>query len=682
MEANAITYNALLAACERAGKADDAREVFDDMKRDGIKPDRVAHAALIGACVGEERYQAAIDAYKAMKIDPDAAVIANALKACAGGGFVADAVAVWQRAMKEGIEPTASMVTHALAAFEKGGAWKNAIDVVGGLRADAKATARAAKEAQAARTRADAAEKDAKDALDAPPPALTAAALVAGKSAREERAAKAEKEAEEAARDARVASLVARAGGVRADLPIASYATIAKACEKHGAGKRLVETWCAARASPHASADASTTPWFERALRACAASGLGKEAREILDAMIAECDGGATAAARASALGACAASPAGSAPKAAAAVWDVIKTAVGAKAKADGALDACPALQACRAAAVCAAKEADAALARDVLLSSSKASTKGVAGDAVIVAAVAAALALAGENYDDDANAGENSAIDADALATVARSGAHAAALKLLSEPDDRARGGIALCAEACAVVVAACETRGADVDAGTKLLEAWAEKGVAGAAEAAKKVKEGAASRGGGSAGAGAGGGSGEKATGAVAAGSPAAGSGSPAAASPAATGAGSASFAAMMGGGKSAASSANAKPPPPSSPPPRNQDGGGGGAGGGGGGKGGNNKGGSGKGGGGGAGGKSKTTMGGGWNKPHPPPPPPPPLPALDATAAKAAPFVPAAKNGSNVTAAVAKLSVAAPAFTPGKPSASAAAFVPSGK
>ena len=41
-----------------------------------------------------------------------------------------------------------------------------------------------------------------------------------------------------------------------------------------------------------------------------------------------------------------------------------------------------------------------------------------------------------------------------------------------------------------------------------------------------------------------------------------------------------------------------------------------------------------------------------------------------------------MPAAKNGSNVTAAVAKLSVAAPAFTPGKPSASAAAFVPSGK
>jgi pentatricopeptide repeat protein len=46
---NRIAYTNAITACGRSGEYQHALEVFNDMKRDGIKPDRVSYNALISA---------------------------------------------------------------------------------------------------------------------------------------------------------------------------------------------------------------------------------------------------------------------------------------------------------------------------------------------------------------------------------------------------------------------------------------------------------------------------------------------------------------------------------------------------------------------------------------------------------------------------------------------------------
>ena len=252
-------------------------------------------------------------------------------------------------------------------------------------------------------------------AKDAPPPVLTAAAILSGKTAALDAKLAAEAALVAARRDAKTASLQTRARGVRTDLPQASYASLMTACERGGLSARAVDVFAAARAasfirpvsSNPVAANSETPPvtansdpaWHERALRAAHAGGLGADAVEILSSMADNCVGGATAVARASALGACVASPPGSLkgfnPNPTRTVWALIKSAVRAHAMAEGksGSSARPAMQACRAAGACAAKEGDVELAADVLaVVTSAGPDDEITNDASVVASCACLL--------------------------------------------------------------------------------------------------------------------------------------------------------------------------------------------------------------------------------------------------------------------------------------------------
>lgn len=51
---NTVTYAALIAACERAGRPQAARELFAEMQREGVKPNVSTYNAVIGACAQSE----------------------------------------------------------------------------------------------------------------------------------------------------------------------------------------------------------------------------------------------------------------------------------------------------------------------------------------------------------------------------------------------------------------------------------------------------------------------------------------------------------------------------------------------------------------------------------------------------------------------------------------------------
>lgn len=46
----AIAYNAAISACEKGLNPSKALEIFDEMKREGVRPTVVTFSALISAC--------------------------------------------------------------------------------------------------------------------------------------------------------------------------------------------------------------------------------------------------------------------------------------------------------------------------------------------------------------------------------------------------------------------------------------------------------------------------------------------------------------------------------------------------------------------------------------------------------------------------------------------------------
>ena len=535
VDANVITYNSVLSACDRAGRADDALEIFELMRREGIKPDKHSYAAVIGACATGGRLDDAMATYRAgcRAVDPDPALYAAAMQACAapGSAHAGDAAGIW-REMREKLPdqtPGASTAASCVSACEAAGNFRQMLDVVG-VAGDVH-DARRDEEAEAA-ANAVVIEAEAKlaRAKDAPPSVLTAAAILSGRTAAADAKIAAEAALLAAKRDARIASLQTRARGVRTDLPQASYASLMTACERGGLSSRAVDVFAAARAAsfikphPHPGSSASsassgnhqtgnqTQPqilsansdpaWHERALRAAHAGGLGADAVEILRSMASECAGGATAGARASALGACVASPAGSleGTRAASTVWAFIKSAVRAHAMAEGrsGLDARPATQACRAAGACAAKEGDVELAADVLAVVEAGPDDDARTDASVLASCAAAFAVAGDAAKAAETLGRNADGDAlaSALAAVGAAGAGGSVLATLSDAACLcACGGVT--EGACAAVVAcASDGKGGDarinVQRAVELLGAWGETHAC-AAAAAKRLEEGA---------------------------------------------------------------------------------------------------------------------------------------------------------------------------------------------
>ena len=116
VDANVITYNSVLSACDRAGRADDALEIFEVMRQEGVTPDKHSYAAVIEGLpyVGRStrRRDATLHAGRGSQ-DPDPALYAAAMQACAAPGskHAGDASAIW-REMRErlpGQNPGASI---------------------------------------------------------------------------------------------------------------------------------------------------------------------------------------------------------------------------------------------------------------------------------------------------------------------------------------------------------------------------------------------------------------------------------------------------------------------------------------------------------------------------------------------------------------------------------------------
>ena len=525
VDANVITYNSVLSACDRAGRADDALDIFAQMRKEGVKPDKHSYAAVIGACATGGKLDEAMATYRAgsRAVDPDPALYAAAMQACAapGSAHAGDASAIW-REMREKLPdqtPGASTAASCVSACEAAGNFRQMLDVIGVTAGVTDANRRDEEAEAAANAVVKEAEAKLAQAKDAPPPVLTAAAILSGKTAALDAKLAAEAALVNAKLAQKTASLQTRARGVRTDLPQASYASLMTACERGGLSARAVDVFAAARAasfirpvsSNPAAANSESPPvtansdpaWHERALRAAHAGGLGADAVEILSSMADNCVGGATAVARASALGACVASPPGSLkgfdPNPTRTVWALIKSAVRAHAMAEGksGSSARPATQACRAAGACAAKEGDVELAADVLaVVTSAGPDDEITNDASVVASCAAAFAVAGDvtkaaetlrrNADGDALAS--------ALAAICAAGAGAAVLATLS--DAACLGACGGVTEGTCAAIVACvgEGRGGEARnaAAVELLGAWGETHAC-AVAAAKRLEEGA---------------------------------------------------------------------------------------------------------------------------------------------------------------------------------------------
>jgi pentatricopeptide repeat domain-containing protein 1 len=64
--ANAVTYNILIAACERGGQWQKSAQLFERMKASSIEPDTISYVALMGALLRGGQLRSAIDIFRAM----------------------------------------------------------------------------------------------------------------------------------------------------------------------------------------------------------------------------------------------------------------------------------------------------------------------------------------------------------------------------------------------------------------------------------------------------------------------------------------------------------------------------------------------------------------------------------------------------------------------------------------
>ena len=530
-----VTLNSVITAFTGLGDFKKALDVFREMHRDRVEADATSAAAALAACAGGGFAEEAAQIYREFSVgrkgvgqtergDSNSRGVGGGVRSRGDGDGSSSTTS-------SGGSPSILLVTNALAAYEKQNAHQNAVDVIG-AKGDGKLTGKMIVNAKVAEEVVIRAEEAVAAAKDAPPPVMTMAARIAAVAGGSTQPAKdpvsvAEVALAKAKRDAQVAKLLCQAGGIRCDLPNHSYVTLMHACERSGLFQRAVEVFAAARCASVINASAppkrtsvnfsvddddedlgeenppSTssplTPFhsdpssYERALRSAAAGGLASEAVVLLNAMRASCRDGETGAARASALAACAASAPGSAPSTALVVWTRIVTAVAAHAKKEGTPEkATPALPACRAALTCAAKDGDVELAKDVLSAigaSAEASTKN---DPHVRVAAAMAFAGGAEGAESEV-ASTLSGLDDETVGSVivavAKSGGAVAAATFLEtflKSDEKKEKYIST-----VVAVAACSKSAEQrCDA---LLGVWSGEGVSGAEEGRKTIAEAA---------------------------------------------------------------------------------------------------------------------------------------------------------------------------------------------
>ena len=50
LQPNVITYNSVISACEKGGKAESALQLFYEMRQQGLQPNVIFYTAVISAC--------------------------------------------------------------------------------------------------------------------------------------------------------------------------------------------------------------------------------------------------------------------------------------------------------------------------------------------------------------------------------------------------------------------------------------------------------------------------------------------------------------------------------------------------------------------------------------------------------------------------------------------------------
>jgi pentatricopeptide repeat protein len=117
------TYTALITACARLDQVEKAERYFEDMKEDGIRPNRFAWNALIHACARSMRHahkaHEYIEQMKASLLLPDLYTFRSALLACSHEGDTTKARSYMAAMAEEGIVPDADTVNALLAVYSR-----------------------------------------------------------------------------------------------------------------------------------------------------------------------------------------------------------------------------------------------------------------------------------------------------------------------------------------------------------------------------------------------------------------------------------------------------------------------------------------------------------------------------------------------------------------------------------
>jgi pentatricopeptide repeat protein len=157
-----VAVNSLIAACGRAGRADMAMEMINEMEDFGVSPDRRSYRSAMIACNQAQReqqrsasstkttpggfawWECALSLLRRMKehgFRPDTFTLSSAISACESAGRWQLALKILQSTMDECPEDDEEFGLNmycwntAIAACEKGGAWVEALEIYERMKA-------------------------------------------------------------------------------------------------------------------------------------------------------------------------------------------------------------------------------------------------------------------------------------------------------------------------------------------------------------------------------------------------------------------------------------------------------------------------------------------------------------------------------------------------------------------
>ena len=103
---NAITYSALISACEKGGQTQMAVQYFNEMKAAGVAPNVITYSALISACEKGGQTQMAVQYFNEMKaagVAPNVITYNALISACEKGGQTQMAASILSSAVYDRI---------------------------------------------------------------------------------------------------------------------------------------------------------------------------------------------------------------------------------------------------------------------------------------------------------------------------------------------------------------------------------------------------------------------------------------------------------------------------------------------------------------------------------------------------------------------------------------------------